>query len=274
MADQDQHQAKRFSVDAEVMVGSPRMSVLLTARMFEAGMEGCAVRFAAAVDFEVRSTVEMLLKIGQATISSLGTVERVEEAGLAVELSFKQMGERATREWQEWLARLEAAEVKSEPVAVTAEPAAAKIGSTERKKAEKPPCKANMLPVEPMRLRKDDRHSFRSPVWIAPVGSMRRFEGTTEDLSTGGCQIRLQTATELAVGREMEMWLQSSSGMFRVKGYLRRRIEDDCGIGLEFDRANARGAREVDRLIAGCIRAEVEAGRRLSAPRVEDRVAA
>ncbi len=273
MADEKQKHAKRFSVDVEVLVGRLRMPVLLSARMVDVGMDGCGVRFAAAVDFEVRSTVELMLKTGRATISSLGTVERADEAGLEFDVSFKEMGERGTRDLQEWLAGLELAAAKMEPVAVETEPVAVETEPVVRKKTEKPARGVSMRPVEPMRMRKHDRHPHQTAVWINPARSLMQFQGTTEDFSKGGCQIRFPRPMELSVGTEMEVWLKAASGMFRVTGWVRRRTEDECGIGVEFDRSNIRSGREVDRLNAGCVQIRVEAGRGIPPSRVEDRIA-
>jgi hypothetical protein len=258
MADQKRQEVTRYSVDVEMMVGRLQMPVLLAARMFEVGIDGCRIRFAAAVDFEVRSTVELLLKTGSSTVHSLGSVERVDETGLQLDISFTELGERGKLDIQALLDRLEPIPGKQAPVARP------KAEMTKREPVERP--------VEPMRLRKHDRHPYQTPVWIGGAGSLMQFRGITEDLSKGGCLIHFDAPTELSVGMEVEVWLRAESGMFRVTGSVRRRTEDQCGIGAEFDRSNTRSGREVDRLIASCMRSQVESGRLRTPPQAADRV--
>ncbi len=101
--------------------------------------------------------------------------------------------------------------------------------------------------------RKHDRHDHKTAVGVGYPGTHHQYMGNTVDLSTSGCQIRFNPEVGFAVGAEVEVWLQSSSGMFRVVGHVRRMLEDGTGIGVEFEGKGGRSQRGVDKLIKSCI---------------------
>jgi c-di-GMP-binding flagellar brake protein YcgR len=251
-------QKQRLLLDAEVKVGRLHVMHQMTGRTVEVGMDGCHIRFAEDTDFQVGSTVEVMLDARGVSIRSLAIVRRVGEGGRNLEISFSKMAARGQQNLQELLDMLPQAESKRLPEASHQE------GSADQE--------SNIPAAGKVLMRRHDRHAHRTTIWVLGVNSIAQIPGRTEDLSLGGCLISFNEPTNFAVGALVEVWLPSESGMFRVMACVRRRTENGHDLGVEFNRAHQRSAREVDKLIAGCIQEQLESLRKPKTAFVENRI--
>ncbi len=241
----------RFSVDAEVQLGRVRAEEQVSGRVLEVGTDGCLLRFPAPVDFELHTPIEVVMRVGIAKIRSLGSVDSISESRCELEVKFVEMGGRGRADLEALLHRLPLVKPKLAEPELELEEAAPEI-----------------------RRRKHRRYRLEAEVFVAYTGSLMQFPGMTANLSTGGCLVQFKTLCDLSLGSEVELWVQTGMGMFKVTGRLRRRTRDQYGLGVEFEGSSTRSLREVEKLVAACIREEALTGRTTEAGRVEDRVTA
>jgi hypothetical protein len=248
----------RFCLDAEVQVGRVHAAQQVAGRMLEVGTDGCQLHFPAPVDLELRTTIDLVMRVGIVKIRSLGTVAWIGEDGREIEVAFVEMGGRGRADLQALLQRLPI--VKPKVLLAEGQALAEAQGVT------------TDAPALEVRLRRHRRYEHETVVSVAYTGSMMQFRGVTANLSAGGCLVLFTTPCELSMDSQVELWMQAATGMFKVTGRLRRRTRDECGIGVEFEGSSTRSLREVEKLIGACIRRDAQLGRSAEVGSVEDRV--
>ncbi len=246
----------RFSIDAEAEIRRVRGSRRVAGRLVEVGTGGCRIRFEAALDYDAHTPIEMLMKLESVNIRSLGLVTSIGDDGFSMEATFVEMGARAREDLAELLRGL---------------PLTPSSSRVDDPRIEEPKQPIQAETEDGIRVRRHPRHCHETPVWLAYPDSVTQFAGTTCDLSAGGCMIRLSAQLAASVGSEIEVWIMSGLGIFKIRGWVRRQTMDLCGVGVEFQWSNVRVRREIEKLVSACMRQEEESGQPIRMGRVQDR---